>query len=105
MHERGTFLPFPLQSLQAHRKALEIRLKVLETEHPNVTMSYNNLGAVYHSQCKHEEALQYHQQALEIRRKSFGDVHPDVMDTKYNIGLVLRATGKVSKARAEAKLC
>ena len=77
----------------AHSKALEIELKVLGPEHPDVAASYNNLGTVYTEQGKQEEALGAHSKALEIRLKVFGDVHPKVARTKHNMGLVLKATG------------
>ena len=48
------------EALGAYSKALEIQLKVLGPEHPDVAGSYGNLGNIYNSQGKQEEALGAH---------------------------------------------
>ena len=73
---------------------------MLGAEHPTVATVYGNLGLVYGSQGKQEEALQYLREALQIWLRAFGDVHPLVAYIKHNIGLILRETGKESEARA-----
>ena len=73
---------------------------MLGPEHPHVAGSYHNLGCLYHSQGRLEEALRYFRQALQIQRKACGDVHPHTALFKHNIGRVLEATGQASEARA-----
>ena len=50
--------------------------------------SYNNIGMVYDSQGKYEEALEVYQKALEIRTRVFGSDHPDVANSYLGIGNV-----------------
>ena len=52
-----------------HQKALEIRIKVVGHDHTEVAASYSNIGSVYDSQGKYEEALEMYQKALEIDTK------------------------------------
>ena len=54
--------------MRAHRKALQIQLKVLD----------GNLGCVYDIQGMHEKALEAHRKALEIQLKVLGPEHPKV---------------------------
>ena len=35
------------KALEAHRKALDIRLNILGEKHPVVAISYNNIGEIY----------------------------------------------------------
>jgi len=53
-----------------------------------VAASYNNIGMVYDSQGKYEEALEVYQKALEIRTRVFGSDHPDVANSCLGIGNV-----------------
>ena len=67
---------------------------------PDVAASYNNIGLVYDSQDKYEEALEMQTKSLEIRTRIYGgDNHPDVAASKENIGLVFTAMGKKSEAK------
>ena len=52
---------------------------MLGPEHPSVAIAYNNLGNIYRSQGKLEEALGAYSKALEIRLKVLGPEHPDVV--------------------------
>ena len=44
-------------------KALQIRRAALGEKHPRVGGAYNNMGNVYNSQGKYDEALEYDQLA------------------------------------------
>ena len=66
----------------------------------DVAASYNNIGAVYKSLSKYEEALEMHSKSLDIKTRILGgDNHPDVADSKENIGLVFQKMTKKSEAR------
>ncbi len=55
---------------------------------PDVAASYNNIGAVYDTQGKNEEALEYYQKSLDIKIRVVGGDHPDVAASYTNIGIV-----------------
>ena len=65
----------------------------------DVAASYNNIGNVYDSQGKYEEALEYYQKDLDITVRLVGGDHPDVAGSKENIGLVFKKMTKKSEAR------
>ena len=63
-------------------------------DHPAVADSYRNIGNVYYSQGKYEEALVQYQKALAIDLAVHGQDHLDVAKSYNNIGIVYRNQGK-----------
>jgi tetratricopeptide (TPR) repeat protein len=53
-------------------KCLEIRLKVLDEEHPDIAESYNSIGLVYDSKGQYDLALENYEKCLEIDLKTLG---------------------------------
>ena len=51
---------------------------MLGPEHPDVAVSYNNLGIIYRSQGKFEEAAPLYTRSRAIKEKVFGPDHPKV---------------------------
>ena len=86
------------KALEYYQKALEIRKQVLGESHPDVALSYNNIGVVYDAQGYYDRALEYHQQSLEIRKQVLGESHPDVALSYNNIGVVYYAQGDYDRA-------
>jgi Tfp pilus assembly protein PilF len=64
-----------------------------------VSETYNNIGNVYDSQGKHDEALVEYQKSLDIKIQVVGHVHPDVAITKQNIGLCFISTNRKQEAK------
>ena len=62
--------------LEFHQKALNISLKVLGPDHPKVSTSYLNLGAIYLNVGNYEKGMEFHKKALDIRLKAKGHDHP-----------------------------
>ena len=60
--------------------------------------AYRNIGNVYDSQGRYEEALFHHQKALEVFLALFGQEHPDVAKSRNGIGNVLVRMGKHEEA-------
>jgi len=52
-------------------------LKQLGSDHPNVAIRYNNMGAAYQRKGNYNRALEYYKKALKIGQKSLGKNHPD----------------------------
>ena len=76
------------RALENYNKALEIYLSVFGDRHPNVALSYNNIGMVYYNQGNNARALEYYNKALKIFLSVFGDRHPNVALSYNNIGTV-----------------
>ncbi len=56
--------------------------------------SYNNIGNVYNSQGKYEEALEVYTKSFDIKTRIYGgDNHLDVAASKYNIASLKETQG------------
>ncbi|CAJ1931249.1 unnamed protein product [Cylindrotheca closterium] len=77
-------------AMNAYRKVLKIRLKVLGKHHPNVATAFSNLGSILYVQGKYEEATNMYGRALKIQLRihtsSGSKCHPDVAQLCYNLG-------------------
>ncbi len=85
-------------ALKYYNKSLNMRLKTLGDEHPDVAASFNNIGLVYHKKGDYDNALKYYQKTLKIELKTLGDEHPDVAASYNTIGLVCREKGNYDNA-------
>ena len=86
------------KALEYYQKALEIRKQVLGESHPDIALSYYNIGNIYHSQGDYDLALEYYQQSLAIRKQVYGESHPDVALSYNNIGVVYCTQGDYALA-------
>ncbi|CAF4914714.1 unnamed protein product [Rotaria sp. Silwood1] len=75
-------------ALSSYQKALKIRQKNFPSTHPDLAVSYNNIGSVYDHMGDYSKALSSHKKALEIRQKNLPSNHPDLAQSYNNIGLV-----------------
>ena len=66
--------------------------------HRKIATVYNNIGLIYQSQGKYDEALTWLNKAREIREKVFGFQHPSTAGTYNNIGLIYKSQGKFDEA-------
>lgn len=82
----------------AHKKVLEIQLKVLRPELPHVAVLYGNSGCVYVRQEKYEEALKAIRKALEMQLKVLGLEHPTVAVSYIGLGNVYLGQGRHKEA-------
>ena len=65
---------------------MEIRKRILDENHPDLAISYNNVGISYGALNDHEKALEYKLIALGIRERALGEDHPDLAASYNNIG-------------------
>jgi len=77
------------EALKLFKKALDIKEEVLENkQHPQIALSYNNIGTIYSKTGKYSEALKLYQKSLQIRETVFGFEHPMTADSYFNIAFV-----------------
>ena len=100
------------------KRALEIREKVLGSDHPDVAKQLNNLALLCQNQGKYEEversvdkfciypmslsfillSYRYYQRALEIYESKLGQDDPNVAKTKNNLASAYLKQGKYKEA-------
>ena len=59
------------------QKAIAIQREVLGEKHPDLAISYNNMGLLYHNQGDYAQALAYQTLAVEIAQKFLPTTHPN----------------------------
>ena len=80
-------------------RALDIRKKVLDSNHPDIAESLYDLASLYLFQGKYSEAEPLCKRALEIQEKILGSEHPNVASSLNNLAELYRSLGKYSEAR------
>jgi tetratricopeptide (TPR) repeat protein len=90
-------------ALKYHLKALVIRKKVLDSQHPSTATSYNNIGETYRATGDHSKALEYHLKALVIWERVLGKQHPATATGYNNIGVTYGAMSDHTNAYHYAK--
>ena len=76
------------KAVKNFEKALTIREKALEPEHPSTVMTYYSLGVALYKSQQYEESKHYLQKAYDIQEKVLGVDHPDTIKTKDYLDLV-----------------
>ena len=76
------------KALECYHKTLEIREKVLDVEHLDTAMTYNNIANVYKKQGCYQTALEWLQKALNVSLRILGESHPSISKTYNNIASV-----------------
>ena len=87
-----TFSPLN-EAFRWHHSSLQIREKLLGTNHLDTAESYAAIGAVSHSRGDYKQALDYHRKALSIRKSILGENDRRVAKSQYRIGLALYSLG------------
>jgi len=82
--------------------ALEIRERVLVTDHPDTAGSLNNLAGLYDSTGQYEQALPLYERALTILQKKLGEQHPNTQTCTENYQGLLRKMASQGGAGKES---
>lgn len=80
------------------QRALVIRQNMLDTNHPDVAMSVNNLARLYDDQGRFGEAEPLYERSLDIREKALGVDHPDVAVSLGNLAGLYQEQGRFRDA-------
>lgn len=101
-YQHATDLAKKLGSHQATELFLKKALYFYEQQrgpnHPYVADTLNNLGTLYTTTNRLEEAESTHLQSASIRETNFGKNHPDVAQTFGNLAVVYHLRGDLQKA-------
>lgn len=80
-----------------HRRALEIRLRILDPADPHLALTLNNLATTLDEQNRQAEAEALHRRAVDIVRKARGDDHPETTMAMNNLAGNLDWQGKAEE--------
>lgn len=72
--------------------------KHLENEHPNSLTAINNLGLLYESQQRYDDAESLYQNVLEARTRLLGRKHRDTLKSLNNLAILYRKTKRYDEA-------
>ena len=85
-------------ALSWHQRALALREKVLEKDHPDIAISCNNIAGVFSHRGQMDDALRWFQRALDILEKSLGTEHPLTVATYINLAVTHYNQGNAKEA-------
>ena len=73
------------KALEHYGKALEVRERVLGSDHPDTAATYNNMALVYKAQGEYEKALDYYERALTVFKAKLGVNHRYTQITQRSV--------------------
>ncbi len=88
------------KALEGYEKALETKIRLLGSNHPEVAKSYNNLGGLYSSMGQYDLAVDLYSKALEINSKTLGERSSQATMSMVNLGNTFVALGDLNKAES-----
>lgn len=92
------------ESAAHHQQALDLRLKGMPVDHPEVATGWANLGSSRQLQGRYEEAEECYRQAIAIREGRLGNRHPTLAPAHINLGTLYIERGELLKAENEIRL-
>ncbi|MGE5342497.1 MAG: tetratricopeptide repeat protein [Candidatus Omnitrophota bacterium] len=66
-------------------KAIKIRESVLDSRHPSLATSYNNVSVIYRAMGQLDDALRFSEKAVAILQTLFPGGHPNLDKMKRNL--------------------
>jgi len=93
------------EAMDKAKLALDGLLKTYRELHPDVSRSFNALGAALRAQGNFKQAIEYHQKALEIRMKIYGELHEEVAESYYEIANSYLIQGLYKEAQEYCLKC
>jgi CHAT domain-containing protein/Tfp pilus assembly protein PilF len=91
------------ESLPLAERALEIRERLLGTEHRDVAAAINSLAAGYSGKGGYVKAESLCRRALDIREKTLGKDHPDTAQSLNHLAVIYSFQGKYAEAEPHYK--
>jgi len=74
-----------VNALSYYEKLLEIQQQSLPPNDPDLSMSYNNMGAVFEKMANYSKALAFYERAVDIAEKSLPSNDSDFKMYKNNL--------------------
>jgi len=87
-----------LKALPLYNSALEIRMKILNNNHPSIANVHSGIGQLYMVVGKYQDAYYHLSKALHIFQESFGNNHPSTATAHNNLARIYLAQNNYPKA-------
>jgi CHAT domain-containing protein/Tfp pilus assembly protein PilF len=88
------------EALSLAARVLDIRERILGTDHSEVAAAINGLAVLYFYKGENAKAESFYLRALEIRERALGPDHPSVADSLNNLAIFCRNGGNYAKAES-----
>lgn len=72
------------------KRSLEMRERVLGSDHPDCAQSLNNLAALYNEKKHYDKAEELYEKALDIRRRALAPDHPSLAYTVKHLAVLYK---------------
>ncbi|CAF4364459.1 unnamed protein product, partial [Rotaria sordida] len=69
------------KALEFYEKAHKMKEKALPPNHPDLAISYGDIGQVYNNMGNYSKALSFLEKALSIQQKTLPPSHPHIKET------------------------
>src|SRR5262245_41728046 len=86
------------EALPLAERVLEIRERLLGTEHDDVTAAIGELASIYTDKGAYVKAEPLYRRALDIREKTLGKDHPDTAESLHDLAILYYCQGKYEEA-------
>jgi CHAT domain-containing protein/Tfp pilus assembly protein PilF len=86
------------EALPLAERVLEIRERLLGTEHDDVTAAIDELAGIYTDKGAYVKAEPLYRRALDIREKALGKDHPDTAESLHDLAILYYYQGKYEEA-------
>ena len=96
------FMPSRVDTGEAeplYRRAMVIRERTLDSEHPDLAESLYGLATLYVALARYAKAEEFFQRARAIEEKILGPEHPDLAITLGSLAELYRVQGRFSELR------
>jgi tetratricopeptide (TPR) repeat protein len=94
LFERGRYR----QAEPLYERALNIRERTLDPNHPDVAQSLNNLALIYRTLGRHEQAAPLYERALRILEQALGPHHPILAISLDGLASICSSRGHYEEA-------
>jgi hypothetical protein len=88
------------QAALLQRRALDLKRKLLGSEHQETLRSMDNFALSVGAQGRVAEAEALHRQTHEIRKRVLGPEHPDTLHCMVSLAMAIRDQGRAAEAEA-----
>jgi tetratricopeptide (TPR) repeat protein len=86
------------EAILSYEKALEIQKKGLPPNHPDLAITYNNIGRMFSKIGEYSKARFFHKNALIIQEKTLSWNHPDMLISYQALASVYHYMNQYSRA-------